>query len=146
MKQNIWLPRLRNLAFILGFGGLGFVLLAAVTLVWGLGREVLIIAPHDSTVVELNRRIYVPGEEIALLYGNPLSGTIRVVLPSGDKMIRPQEDTSLLLLQVDKSKGENPLQARTIWLFAKFFAGGFLILGLLGFILPRRSPAAIGSA
>ena len=140
-------PRdMRRLVLFLGFGGLGMVLLVSLVLVWGLGREVLIIAPHDPEVVELNRRLFLPGEDVASLYGNPLSTPIRIVLPDGDKLIRPVEDTSLLLLPVDKSAGENPLQARTVWLFARYLAGAFLVLGLAGLFLPRQSGLTAGGS
>ena len=77
--------------------------------------------------------------------GNPLSEPVRIVLPAGDKMIRPMEDTSLLLLPVNKSAGENPLQARTVWLFARYLGAGFLVLGLAGLLMPRRRVMPAGA-
>jgi hypothetical protein len=129
------------MAFVLGFGGAAAVLAAAASVDLVLGEDVLMIAPHDPSVVELNRELYAPGEPVAELYGNPLSETTRVVAPAQERLIRPDEEPALLLLQVDKLGGENPLQTRTVWFFTKFAAPALLLLGLLGFALPRRRNA-----
>jgi hypothetical protein len=134
-------PALRRIAFVVGFGGAAAVLAAAASVDLVLGKEVLMIAPHDPSVVELNRELYAPGEPVAQLYGNPLSETTRVVAPAQERLIRPDEEPALLLLTVDKLGGENPLQTRTVWFFTKFAAPALLLLGLLGFALPRRRNA-----
>lgn len=132
---------LRRIAFVLGFGGAVTVVVAAAAMDLALGEDVLMIAPHDPSVVELNRELYVPGEQVAQLYGNPLSESTRVVSPASDRLIRPTEQPALLLLRVDKLGGENPLQTQTVWFFTKFMAPAFLLLGLLGFAFPRRRNA-----
>jgi hypothetical protein len=129
---------LRRIAFVVGFGGAVAVFLAAGTMDLALGKDVLLIAPHDPSVVKLNRELHMHGEPVPQLYGNPMSETIRVVLPARDRLIRPVEDPALLLLEVDKLRGENPLQTQTVWFFAKFFVPAFALLGLLGFAFPRR--------
>ena len=131
---------LRRWAFGLGFGGAVLVMLTALTTDKVLGQDVLIISPHDESTVQLNRALYVSGDPVADLYGNPLSEPVRVILPAKDHLIRPQEDESLLLLKVDKQKGENPLQAQTVWFFARFALAGLTLLGITGFFLPRRKP------
>jgi hypothetical protein len=133
--------RLRRVAFIVGFGGAVLALLVAGIMDFALGREVLMISPHDPTLVELNRRLFVPGEPVATLYGNPLSDEVRVVLPGADRLVRPDEDPALLLMQVDKMKGENPLQTRTVWFITRFAVTGLVLGGLAGFVLPRRRAA-----
>jgi hypothetical protein len=132
---------LRRSAFTVGFGGMVVVLLAVMTADRALGQDVLMIAPHKPAVVELNRMLYAAGDPVPQLYGNPLSAPTRVVLPSQERLLRPQEDPALLLLRVDKQRGENPLQTRTLWFFAKFAVPGLALLGLLGFALPRRLSA-----
>jgi hypothetical protein len=132
---------IRRIAFMAGFGGLLIVLIAVFTTDKALGQDVLMIAPHKRSVVELNRMLYVEGDLVPELYGNPLSEKTRIVLPSKDRLVRPPEDPTLLLFQVDKLQGENPLQTQTIWFFAKFIVPGLALLGLLGFALPRRRPA-----
>ena len=126
---------------MVGFGGLIVVLIAVITADRALGKEVLMIAPHNPTVVELNRMLYAEGDPVAQLYGNPLSAKTRVVLPSEDRLVRPEEDPALLLFRVDKQLGENPLQTRTLWFFAKFVLPGLALVGLLGFAFPSRRPA-----
>jgi hypothetical protein len=128
---------LRRIAFVGGFGGAILVLLAALVLDLGLGKEVLMIAPHDPTLVKLNRSLYMPGDAVPDLYGNPLSEQTRVVLPASDRLVSPTEDPVLVLLQVDKLAGENPLQAKTVWYLARFLVAGFVLVGLVGFVLPK---------
>jgi hypothetical protein len=132
---------LRRGAFMFGFGGLIIVLIAVIAADRALGKEVLMIAPHRPSVVELNRMLYADGDPVAQLYGNPLSAKTRVVLPSEDRLVRPEEDPALLLFRVDKQQGENPLQTQTLWFFARFVLPGLALVGLLGFALPRRRPA-----
>ena len=136
-KQTGLKYKLRKMAIGFGFGAAALVLLTAVIVDRTLGQGVLIISPHDPSTVELNRALYAPGDSVAELYGNPLSKPVRVILPSPENLIRPEEDTSLLLLRVDKQKGENPLQAKTIWFFGKFAVIGLSLIGLAGFALPR---------
>ena len=128
----------RRIALTAGCGGLVAVLAGALVADLAFGRDVLMIAPHEQSVVELNRMLYVEGEPVPQLYGNPLSGETRVLLPSKERLLQPEEDPSLLLLQVDKLIGENPLQTKTIWFFTKFAAPGFALLALLSFFLPRK--------
>jgi hypothetical protein len=132
---------LRRLAFMAGFGGLAVGLIAVIATDRALGEEVLMIAPHKPSVVELNRMLYADGDPVAPLYGNPMSEQTRVVMPSEDRLLRPEEDPTLLLFRVDKQRGENPLQTQTLWFFAKFVLPGLALVGLLGFALPRRRPA-----
>jgi len=132
------MPSLRGIAFTIGFGGLAAVLGGALVADLALGQDVLMIAPHEPAVVELNRTLYTEGESVPELYGNPLSGETRVVLPSKERLLRPEEDPTLLLFQVDKLGGENPLQTKTVWFFVKFAVPGLALLALLGFALPRK--------
>ncbi|MBU1700402.1 MAG: hypothetical protein KJ970_08645 [Candidatus Eisenbacteria bacterium] len=137
MTFRRYLSRLRPLVLVLGFGGAALVLIAALALDKGLGKDVLIITPHDPSIVGLNQSLYVPGDPVAEIYGNPMSETVRIVHPSKDKLIRPKEDPNLLLLRANKLLGENPLQTKTIWYFARFILPVLLILGIIGFVLPK---------
>ena len=129
--------RLRQLAVRLGFGGAIPVLLGAAGLDLALGEQVTLIAPHDPGTVELNRLLNLPGDPVVEIYGNPLSSPVRVMLPSKDRLIRPPEEPALLLLPVDKSRGVNPLQAQTVRFLTRHVVGGLILLGILGFVLPR---------
>ena len=131
--------RLRKWVFWLGFGIGAFVLLTALVLDRRFGKNVQLIAPHDPSTVELNRGLYASGDPIADLYGNPLSrDPIRIILPTTNRLIRPEEDPSLVLLPVDKLKGENPLQSKTVWFFTKYTVPPLVFLGFVGFLLPRK--------
>ena len=128
---------MRPLVLIAGFGGALFALGLALLMDRGFGEEVRLISPHDPSTVEVNRALYIPGDSVAEIYGNPLSNPVRVVVPDPDRIVRPDEDPHAVLLMVDKQRGENPLQARTVWLFAKAGALGLLLFGLAGLAFPR---------
>jgi hypothetical protein len=132
------LARLRPYALIGGFGGLVLVLALAAVLDFGFGQDLIMVAPHEPGTVEVNRALYLQGDPVAELYGNPLEKSVRLIGPNPARMIRPEEDAGLVLYQVDKQQGENPLQARTVWLFAKASILGFGLLGLAGLVFPRK--------
>jgi hypothetical protein len=68
-----------------------------------------------------------------------------------EKFVHPEELPSLTLLPVDKQKGENPLQVKTVYFFAhRMMIGGvaaFAILLIL-WIIPnwKRSKSAAPAA
>jgi hypothetical protein len=147
MRIKRILSFIRPWAVGIGFGGSVLVLVAALVLDKGLGKDVLMIIPHEPAVVQLNQNLYVPGDPVAEIYGNPMSDPVRIVNPSSEKLIRPEENEELLLLRVDKLHGENPLQAQTVWFFARFALPALLVLGIIGLFLPRaagRHGAAAG--
>jgi hypothetical protein len=84
---------------------------------------------------------------VIAIYGT-LAGdemTAFVLVPK-EKYVHPTELPSLTLLPVDKDKGENPLQVKTLYFFAPkmmfgFAAGGF-VLCILWIILQRKAKAA----
>ena len=135
------LARIRPWALVAGFGGALLALGLAMIIDRGFGAEVRLISPHDSSTVEVNRALYLPGDPVAEIYGNPLSKPVRVIAPDSDQLVRPEEDPSAVLLSVDKQRGENPLQARTVWLFAKAGALGMTLFGLAALAFPRSCVA-----
>ncbi len=137
MTMRCLLARIRPFALVAGFGGALVALGLAVIIDRGFGEEVRLISPHDSSTVEVNRALHAPGDPVAEIYGNPLSNPVRVIAPDPDRIVRPEEDPSAVLLTVDKQRGENPLQARTVWLFAKAGALGLALLGLAALVFPR---------
>lgn len=132
-----FLARIRPYVVVAGFGGAVLALSLAMAIDRGLGEDVRLISPHDSSTVQVNQALWVAGDPVADIYGNPLSSPVRVISPDADRMTRPQEDRSLVLLSVDKQRGENPLQARTVWLFAKAGAIGLALAGLVALAFPR---------
>jgi hypothetical protein len=135
--MNFPWTKLRRGLLLFGFGGGVLLLLGAAAADRLLGQEVLMIVPHDASTVELNRALYLPGDPVADLYGNPMTEPVRVLMPAADRLLRPEENPSLLLLQVDKQLGENPLQSRTIWFFARYAVPGAFLVGILGLVVPR---------
>ena len=136
------LARIRPFALILGFGGSVLALGLALVVDRVLGEEVRLISPHDVSTVEVNRALHLPGDSVAEIYGNTLSNPVRIIAPDRDRIVRPDEDPAIVLLAVDKQRGENPLQARTVWLFAKAGALSLALLGLAAIAFPRRGVAA----
>lgn len=107
------------------------------------GRDVILISPHDPSIVEMNRLLWTRGEKVPDLYGVPSDRAVRILFPKKSSLIVPEEDPSLALLKVDKQAGENPLQARTLWFGVKatIFLGVLLVLGGAIFrILPLTNP------
>jgi hypothetical protein len=131
------LARIRPFALLAGFGGALVTLVLTVAIDRGLGEEVRLISPHDTSTVEVNRALHLPGDPVAEIYGNALSSPVRVIAPDPGRIVRPDEDPSVVLLAVDKQRGENPLQARTVWLFAKAGALGLGLLGVAALAFPR---------
>ncbi|MBI4576659.1 MAG: hypothetical protein HY722_10395 [Planctomycetes bacterium] len=112
--------RLGGWALVAGaaLGVLAPALAAAVDAAWG--REVLPIAPHHTDVVALNRATWQLGEPVAEVYGLPARAPIRVIRPDPARLVVPEEDRTLVLLAVDRQAGENPLQARTLGVAARY--------------------------
>ena len=142
------LARIRPFVLVAGFGGAVFVLGLAMIIDRGFGEDVRLISPHDASTVQVNRALYVPGDPVAEIYGNALSKPVRVIAPDPDRIVRPDEDPATVLLTVDKQRGENPLQATTVWLFAKAGALGLGLLGLAALAFPRSCvvPSPNGAA
>lgn len=111
------------------------MLLGAIFVDRVLSTEVLFISPKPADVVRMDRELWEPGQSIAEIYGVPASQPSRVVLPDPALLIQPREDPSLVLMQVDKSKGENPLQTKTVWFVAVRAALGGVLLAMIGLIL-----------
>jgi hypothetical protein len=129
--------------------------------VWGISTtatEAYFITPFDAKRVEINRGMFQLDEpnpaspdyprKVMAIYGLPNAEPDRVVLVSQEKFLRPPELPSLTLLPVDKAKGENPLQEKTIYFLARWTVRGAGSAGLLLFLLwrvalrARRPPAA----
>ena len=115
----------------------GLILAAgAPALAWALdnffGRDVIYLSPHAPEIVRLNRFSWKAGDSVVALYGIPANDPIRVIFPKASRILIPPEDTRLTLLQVDKQAGENPLQAQTLWFFARWIGLAGAVVALLG--------------
>jgi len=100
-----------------------------------LGRDVLLISPHDEATVRLNRGLHHAGDPVAGIYGDPLSKTVRIVRLTERGLIRPAEDRSLLLLPAGGNAGW-PLRVQTVLSVARYTILALLLLSLLIAFLP----------
>ena len=121
--------------------------LAAYLADLGWGREVLLLAPHDPSVVTLNRSLWSAGEPVADVYGSPMSEPTRVLLIGDQKVLRPVEDPKLSLLPV-ASAGKRPIQIRTLWWAVRLGVVGLgaTSTALLGISLLARRRATLAAS
>jgi hypothetical protein len=124
---------------VIGFAALvlaGLAPAAAWTLDRVYGQTVQPVTRNAPEVVKLNKMLYEPGPEssVAEIYGVPTNQKMRVLFVNDDKIVRPKEDPSLTLLLLDKQKGDNPLQAKTVWFIAWRVLAGFLFLAALALL------------
>ncbi|HEU4339269.1 MAG TPA: hypothetical protein VFS19_04310 [Planctomycetota bacterium] len=142
--------RAAKVALILGVAGLVLTPAAVLILPAAFGRTVqLVTTPNAPDIVALNRTMWSKGEPVAPIYGTPVGEPMTILFADKSRIIVPAEDPSLTLYTVDKSKGENPLQAQTIRFGAKFGLIGSAILmgaGALHFVWKRwRKPGSLES-
>ena len=143
-------PRLPGLLRLATYGSgtlIVLVLVGALVVDRFLSSDVLFIAPKPPDVVKVEQALWEPGQPVAAIFGAPASAKTRVVLPDEGRLIRPQQDRTLVLMKVDKQRGENPLQTKTVWFIAARAAyglGAFGALALLGLWLLLRRAARRG--
>ena len=120
-------------------GIVGLVLVAAVgSYLLGTAKTVTLINPNAPSVVSLNKSMYQKGDNVAEIYGNPLDKQVKLVLMDQKKVIHPEEDPTLMLYPVDKQKGDNPIQAQSVWLFMRSSLIGFSVVTVIGLLLMTR--------
>ena len=132
------LQALRLPGIIGGFSGAALLLLTALILDRAFGRDVVMIVPHAPEVVDINRLTYEAGEPVAEIYGLPGGERYRVILPDKARIIIPEEDPKLTLLNVAPQAGDHPLQAKTVWFVATRGAPVLIILGVIALFFPRK--------
>ncbi|MCX7835245.1 MAG: hypothetical protein N2450_04150 [bacterium] len=108
-----------------------------------LTKEVTMIVLHDPIVIETNRSLYNPDDQVIEIYGNPMKNKVKVVVFNQSKIIHPKEDSSLALYPVDKQKGDNPLQWQTVKLVFVSVILLFIIDSVIGFYLMRFAKSSI---
>lgn len=106
-------------------------------------KEVYLLTPHAAELVQVNKELYDGSKTpktVMQIYGLPGEEPEKVVFVPEEKLVRPPENPDVVFLPVDKSKGENPLQAKTVEFVAKYAVGGGVlgaVLCLLGLLLVR---------
>lgn len=132
--------RIAKAALVLGAAGLILAPATAALLDGVAGRTVILLNPDPPEVVEANRSLWFQGEPVTKIYGTPVGEPMRVLFADSARIIVPKEDPSLALYTVDKTKGENPLQARTMWFAVRMamYGSGALLAAALLHVLWRR--------
>ena len=148
----------RRLTKLLTVATLTFAVLAALSpaAAWVLdrayGQDVLPVAKASPEAVRANEALWEEGDPVAEIYGVPGERKMRVVFVDADRIVTPRQDRSLHLLLIDKQRGDNPLQAKTLYFVAWRALAGLLgaaalSLGLLLWLRRRqRRRAAAGPA
>lgn len=126
--------RIAKAALVLGAVGLTVAPAAAALLDAVAGRTVILLNPDPPEVVDANRALWSQGELVAKIYGTPIGEPMRVLFADSARIIVPKEDPSLTLYTVDKTKGENPLQAQTLWFTVKLAMAGSALLVFAGLL------------
>lgn len=96
------------------------------------GQDVLPVAQASPEAVRANKALWEEGDSVAEIYGVPGERKLRVVFVDEDRIVTPKEDKRLHLLLIDKQKGENPLQVKTLYFVAWRAMAGLLAAALLG--------------
>jgi hypothetical protein len=118
--------------FILGTLALGTAVLIypIAGIISGGAVEAYIIAAKDPTLTKTEKELFKmdpPKEKkdskayrdaVMSIYGSPTDEPTKVVFVSAERFVHPEELPTLALLPVDKQKGENPLQVKTVQFFA----------------------------
>ncbi|MDY0005091.1 MAG: hypothetical protein RBU30_27580 [Polyangia bacterium] len=99
-----------------------------------LGVTVQPVTPAAPEAVALNRTLHEKGQSVAEIYGIPSGRKMRVLFPKEGSLVRPAEDPSVRLLLIDKQRGDNPLQVKTLWFVAWRAGAGLAALGLAGLL------------
>jgi hypothetical protein len=115
--------------------------------------DAYLIAAKSPEMVQANQALADPRDpkesdaayhkKVMEIYGNPVDYKTPVVFVPANKFVHPKEAPELVLLPVDKEKGENPLQVKSLYFFAKYVAMGsgvaFGVLMVL-FLVLGKSP------
>lgn len=147
---------MKLLARLGAFGALAVAIAAypAVSILASGATEAYIVAAKSPAMVKFNQDSFEPRgpkepdaafhRRIMEVYGNAVDYTTPVLFVSKEKFIRPAEAPSLIILPVDKEKGENPLQVKSLHFFAKYVVIGasvaFAVLFGLSFLFGRKPP------
>lgn len=155
--KKILLPGLGVGALVVG---LAVVPIVAAVVKRG-AMEVYILSPHAPDVVSVNRDLWnfdppdpakTPNYDRKLMeiYGIPNESKDKLVLVDKSKLVYPagknpdgsEKRPDLAFLPVDKQKGENPWQVKTVDFVLPFVMGGAVAVGLaflgLAYVLKLR--------
>ena len=117
---------------------LGLALLAPVSAYFldrAYGKTVLPVARSAPEAVRANKILFEEGDSVAEIYGVPGERKQRVIFVRKDQLLTPSEDANLRLLLIDKQKGDNPLQVKTLYFVAWRILATLSAVALIGIAL-----------
>lgn len=145
-------------------GWMGALLVAvatypAVAVVASGAIDAYVVAAKSESMVKFNKDSFEPRDpketdaafqkRIMEVFGNAVDYSTPVLFVPKEKFIRPAEAPNIIILPVDKEKGENPLQVKSLYFFAKYIVTGASVafVALLGLHLflarsSRKAPTA----
>lgn len=145
--------KLLKILWILGYGLT--VLSYPVAGILGAGAvEVQMITPHAPEIVDFNKAEFglAPPDakkdpkRVIQIYGNATGEPVEVLFIDETQLLHPEEMKDLVLLPVDKQKGEDPVQYQMVLFFAWYTtvcsAIGSTVLLVLWCVLRSRKKAA----
>lgn len=117
--------------------------------------DAYLIAAKDQSLVDVERAIFEPPkgaskeskayrDAVMGIYGSVTDEPTRVIFVPTERFFHPPELPTLTLLRIDKQKGENPWQVKTVYFFAPRAAAGSGAVGallLLGGLLLKKKKA-----
>ena len=127
-------------------GGLAFLSAALIYPIAGIlasgAVEAYLISAKDPSAVKVEQEIFEAPKGVSKdskayrdavmgIYGSVTDDPTKVLFVPAEKFVRPKELPTLTLLPIDKQKGENPLQVKTVYFFASKTAGGAAAFGAL---------------
>jgi len=121
--------------------------------------DAYIVAAKPESMVKFNKDNFEPRDpkmsdaefrkRIMEVYGNAVDYSTPVLFVPKENFIRPAEAPDIIILPVDKEKGENPLQVKSLYFFAKYIVtvASVAFAALLGLHLflarsSRKAPPA----
>ena len=119
-------------------------------IVWFLSKNAVsayIIVGKDPQLVETEKAIFDPPTKdkaspeyrraVMNIYGMAVDEPTPVLFVAQDKFLKPQELPTITLLPVNKEKGENPFQVKTLWFFARWVMRGAAAVAFVLYVLWR---------
>ena len=116
--------------------------------------DAYVVAAKSESMVRFNKNDFQPRgaqetdaefhKRIMEVFGNAVDYTTAVLFVPKEKFVRPAEAPSIIILPVDKEKGENPLQVKTLYFFARHIVmaagAAFVVLLLVSRFLNKSQP------
>ena len=131
---------------LLVLGGLAFLSAALIYPIAGIlasgAVEAYIISAKDQSLVDVERSIFEAPKGVSKesktyrdavmgLYGSVTDEPTKVIFEHQEHFFHPPELPTLTLLRIDKQKGDNPVQLKTVYFFASRTAIGAAVVGAL---------------